>query len=471
MPLVIKQAGLDEFLDTSGGAWIKTLVLGEPGAGKTPFAAQWPQPIFAMCEQGIMSVARNKVPYADIYTSADMDALLDMLKLDSKKPNGSRKYRTLVIDTFDNYQRRLMQERLKSERKEAFSGHGDWGWLDGKMIQLIERLVELPMNVVVNMHVRDVEDGDEDNRIQVKRAKLKGDIKDSVWQDFDLIGMLEKSYVMEGGERVQKRQIRWWSEPRYPTLRDRSGLLPRFTDVDFTENDFIQIYEAISNGLDDIPESEVLEELEVLGDGDEVPPPDVAGGPVADPALPRPPAAKKAAAKKTTAKKAAAPAAPKTETPVAESVATPVAEPVSAETPVDESPGVPAEDPWAPPATEPSDSNEQLDEALSLLGAEQISEEPNDPSPAPAVGAVAEPPAPPAPPADEGDDHGKASAGEAPARDYKVCGDQPAAFVGKHEPVPGCGRRLDADNATRAQISMIKLRTYLCDDCNAAQSK
>lgn len=464
MPLVIRTTGLDEYLDDSGGAWIKLLLMGDAGTGKTPFAAQWPKPIFADCENGLASVAKLKVPYAPIQTSADMDALMLHLKQDSLRPPESRKYQTLVIDTFDSFQRKLIQERLKSERKETFSGHGDWGWLEGKMNKFVEDVLALKMNVVVNLHVKDVEDGDEDSKIQVKRAKLKGDIKDSIWQDFDLIGLMEKTYVAEGGERVLKRQIRWHSEPRFPTLRDRFNVLPRFTDVTFAPSDYESIFSLIAASLDDVPESGEVETLEVQGDGD-VAPADVQGGPIPGADLPKP-AAKRTAAKKTAAKKAAA---PKSAPEPAPAPATPVAE---------EAPAASAEDPWTPPANvEPTPEGEPT--LQEQIAASKAAEKPAEETPAEPTAddaeallaqelgaeAIAEELAAPEPPkAEQPKSAPAASATKAPA----LCGDQPASFVGKHEAVPGCGRELSKENATRSQISMIRLKTWLCDECHTA---
>lgn len=279
MALVIKTTGFEEYLDQSGGAYIKALIMGEHGVGKTPSAANWPKPIIADCENGLMSVASMRVPYASIGSSADMDALLSHLAVEAKKPVEARKYQTLVIDTLDSYQRKVIQERLRSERKESFSGYGDWGFLDAKMQQLMERLLNLPMNVVVNLHTKDQRDGDDESSLLIKQARLKGDIRDSIYQEFDLIGQMETSYVSIKGERVLKRQIRWHAEPRFPNLRDRSGKLPRFTDVDFTPNDYQRIFDAITSDLDAIPESGELETLAVEGDDIDVPAP-ADGGPV-----------------------------------------------------------------------------------------------------------------------------------------------------------------------------------------------
>jgi AAA domain len=420
VPILIKTTGFDQYLDSSrGGSYIKALIMGEHGVGKTPSAACWPKPIIADCENGLASVAGKAIPYATIRTTDDMVAVLDYCRRDSLMAPENRKFNTLVIDTIDSYQRRIIQQRLRAEQKESMSGWQDWGWLDGKMTQLIEGILSLPMHVVVNMHVKDVDDGDEDSRMLVKKARLKGDFKDSIFQDFDLIGLMESSYVAEKGERVQVRYIRWHSEPRFPSLRDRFNKLPDRTVVDFTDQDFWRIFNAITEGLDNIPETTTVEELPTAGDNGTGPAaPDVKGGPVEEPKLPRKAAAKKTPAKKATTKKAV-------------------------------SPPVKKEDPWEPtkevidlPADDPmsADDDDQLDEAVALvkdkLGATPVDDET----------PVAPPPEKPQ------------------TTKAKNCGDQPTSMT-RFPAAPGCGQALSADNAGRAQIAVIKAKTYLCDDC------
>lgn len=437
MPLVIKRTGFDEFLDPTGGAFIKALIMGQHGSGKTPSAAQWPRPIIADCERGLMSVASLSVPYVSIKRAADMDALLEHLRQECLKPAAKRAYQTLVIDTIDSYQRVLIQERLRTERKESLSGWADWGYLDAKMTQLIERMLNLPMNIVVNMHVKDEREDEGDNSILVKKSRLKGDIKDSIFQDFDLIGQMESSYVSEDGERVLKRQIRWHSEPKYPALRDRSGKLPRFTDVDFTEGDYQRIFDAITAGVDDLPESEDVETLDVEGDGTEAPGPDDKGGPVDKPSLPKKAPAKKAAAKKAPAKKAAAKPEPEPDV-AAEDEATKAEIENNA-----------AEDPWKPEElAEPVRHEDEKPVAEGGETPQPKEEKPEEKKPEPAKKAAEKP----------------------AAKGAKKCGEQPASMAGRFDAFPGCGKELNAENAVKHQINMLKLKTYVCDACAAAKT-
>ena len=442
MAIQIRTTGFDEFIDPSGGAYIKALISGEHGVGKTPSAACWPKPIFADCEDGLMSVASKAVPYARIRSTADMDSLLAHLRRDSIKPADKREYQTIVLDTIDSYQRAAIQERLRLERKEAFAGFADWGWLESKMNLLIESLLNLKMNVVVNMHTKMAGGGDDDGpRIEIPR--LKGDIKDSIFQEFDLIGRMEKSYVSEGGERVEKRQIRWHSEPRFPNLRDRSGRLPKFTDVDFVD-DFQRIQDAIMPALDEMPESKVLDTLAV--DGDDAPPvnENLEGGPVANVTAPAAPKKKTPAKKAPAAKKAAAPAPAQPEPPAPTPAAD--AEPAAPAGPEAESPwGPPAE--WSGPNAQPPGDN--LAEAEKLVTEELGATKVEEPVTVPTTS------------------EGLPKKAAAPATGARVCGSQPPAMVKKGTAAlhKGCGVELTKENAGEAAMSMLKTKAYLCNGC------
>lgn len=443
MTLIIKKTGFEDYLAKLGGAYIKVLILGEPDAGKTRSASFWPAPLILDCEQGRMSIADRGVDYAEIKSSRDMDAAVLRVKQEGLKPAESRRWRTLVWDTASSYQRILIRERLQAERKESLSGWADWGFLDGKMQQTLQAVLNLPMNVVVNVHITDESDGDDESKMLVKKPKLKGDIRTAIAADFDLIGYLEKSYVADGGKRVLQRQVRWHSEPRYPLAKDRSGRLPRFTDVDFTEDDYYRVYNAIvGEHVDAFPASVDVEEL----DTGEVEPaaPDVKGGPVAVEPIPLPRAAKKTAAKKTAAKKTE----PEPE-PATKVGAGPQAGRESAGD--DGSSPSPAQ-PSAEPAQDDAVTEEQgVANVTEALGATPVQDPDDVPPTAPTATAEAASAAPDEPAVDG-----------APK-----CGDQPNHFK-KFDAAKGCGKGLGDESRDRINLAMLRTKTYLCGACFTA---
>lgn len=469
-PLIIKTTGFEDYLAGMGGSYIKCLMFGSADAGKTRSASFWPKPIFADCEDGRMSIADRAVPYASIKSSADMDALLLMVKMECGKPAGQRRFETLVIDTIDSFQRTVISERLFAEKKVALSGWQDWGYLDARMTNLIEKVMSLPMNVVVNCHVKDETFGGEDEDKSIaKKAKLKGDIREQIVNDFDLIGHLETYYIGEDGKRVRKRHIRWHADPFYPLLKDRSGRLPQYTDIDFTEDDFYRIYNAIvGEFLDDLPEATEIETLEVAAPVAAAPP-DVTGGPVEVGKLPTKRAAtsqsKAGQASAAARKKAAADQKAADKEGIAKAAAA-VAE-KGGDVAIEEKPDATTESTDGPvQVDEQQVSTDVVDSAAAKVQAGLGGE----------VVADTKPPVPPAAPA-PADVADEDEPSEPSDSNVEKCGDQPAGLAGKFAPASGtgtdghtfpCGKSLAAEPRDRVNIAVLRTKTLLCSECFSA---
>lgn len=426
MPLIIKTTGFEDYFDRSGGTYIKALIMGQPDVGKTRSASYWPRPIFADTEKGRMSLADRGVQYGEVTSSADMDALLTQLRQECMRP--SRRWDTFVVDTIDSYQRILIQERLRERRKESLSGWEDWGWLDSKMQSLIDRMLNLPMNIVCNMHVKDM--GKDDTTMW--GPKLKGDIRDQVAADFDLVGMMETGYEAVDGVRTKIRTIRWHSEPQYPMLKDRSGKLPRLTEVEFSNNDYDRLFVHITGGLEALPQTVEVESLVTEDDEEAAPaPPDLVGGPMPGVEVPTP---KKAPAKKAVppAKKTAAATSVPAPSAVAEP-ATDVATPVPTSD-VAESPSADAQ-----PETVIT-HDEALDTIQETFPGRVIED-------------------------DEDAEDEVAAAPLVVTKDAQYCGTQPDHLVGKSEPAPGCGKDLAEESGDRVNLAILRTKTRLCVEC------
>lgn len=417
MGLVIRTSGFEDYL--SGGAYIKALIMGPPGAGKTRSASFWPDPIFADCENGRMSIADRGLPYGDVVTEDDMDELLKMLKLECAK-GSKRRYQTFVVDTVDSYQRSLVQRRLEEQNKFALSGWEDWGYLDAKMTQFVEKLQNLPMHIVVNMHVKTVQDGD----MSVTVPKLKGDIKDQIAGEFDLVGLMGTHWGAVDGERTLVRSIKWSPEPSSPILKDRSGRLPDTTVIDFTDQDFSRLYDAIvGDHIEDLPSTTVIEELVpahlLVAAG-----PDESGGAVATVReFPR----KKADKQEVLSKEP--PAATDVEK-VLDEKGDAIVEPTA------RTPEVVAE-----AEAEPIISADEAIEAVQNgLGGEVVSDEKTV------------------------DEPSTEQADAEPNTDWRKgkCGEQPPHMVGVKDPLPGCGKPLV--DQTKVNVAVLKTGTWLCDD-------
>lgn len=129
----------------------KIVVYGPEGVGKSTFASQFPDPIFIDTEGSTkkLNVNRFKKPTS-----------WEMLKSQIEHIKNNRPCKTLVIDTMD------WAERLCSDyicAKSYKTGIEDFGWGNGftylneemgRMLNLLEELVEKGINVVLTAHAQ-----------------------------------------------------------------------------------------------------------------------------------------------------------------------------------------------------------------------------------------------------------------------------------------------------------------------------
>lgn len=494
MSLVVRTTGVEDYLD-GGEARVKCLILGAPGVGKTRSASFWPKPILLDCEDGRMSVADRSLPYVRIESSADMKAMLERINVDSLQPVDKRKYETVIIDTLDSYQRIVTAERLAITKNEGLTGWADWGYLDGKMQQLVYALQTMKINVVVNLHVKQTKVGGDENgdgAYMEQGPKLKGDMREQIGAEFDLVGYMGTYFEVVPGvtpvERRQMRGIQWHPTPDRPGCKDRSGQLPKFTTVTFTDEDYQQLFWPMKRHAEELSASREVETVATTAPPQPVGPlaggpvgPKVAAPPAPAPAVPVPPAAgvQETPTAVVTPAPAAAPApavpaeAPTPATSARNVPAAPRPDAGASPAPAPAAPAPPAPEPVAEAGPPPTEA-EAMATVVGTLGAEVIpSEAPADepvvtPEPAP-VAAQPEPaPAPAAPTA------------QAEVK-WPHCGD--AAVEGSEPLAAGCGKELKVRlspnvsedpsiNADLVEIGVLKHRAWLCnEDFRAANQK
>ena len=208
---------------------LRAVLIGGPGVGKTRWTSFFPKPIFADCEDGTGSIMDrgDDVAVAEINGSQDMLDLLGLLQRDNAKPKEQREYQTVVIDTLDAYQRKLKDEWVRVEKKPTFTGYDAWGFLQNKMSLLTTRLLNLDMNVIVNVHYKDKIIKEGENERHTYGLLLQGEIGDTLFNDFGLVGWMGTYFEAEGGERVQKRGLTFKPTPDKPFLKDRLAIIEK----------------------------------------------------------------------------------------------------------------------------------------------------------------------------------------------------------------------------------------------------
>jgi hypothetical protein len=273
--LTIKTTGYEDYLDNSAN--IKMLVIGGPGVGKTRSASFWPAPLFIDIEAGRASLADRKAMYVTPRTSGDMLSLVAELRRMEQTPKGSREVQTIVVDTVDAYQRRLKDEWLLKERKQTFTGYEAWGWLETQMQQFLTRLWNLDYNVILNVHYKDKVKGSGDDETHELMLQLQGDVKDTIFNDLDLVGWMGTYWEPVNGVRTQKRGLSFKTSPDKPFLKDRFGLFDEWLPINFTADDYQQIFDRFLSRVEDLPEAGTVRDIPDAVPEDRIPNPAVLG--------------------------------------------------------------------------------------------------------------------------------------------------------------------------------------------------
>lgn len=254
----------------------KMLLVGQPGAGKSRFAATAPNPLFANAYGGMMSLSDKAVRYVNVTSEVDMQALKMMLAGwdETTEAHFGGPVETLVVDTLDEFQRILMAERLASQKRTETTP-ADWGWLGQRMHTIVDALVKLPMNVIFITHLKDVSDG-KTGQLFLKPA-LQGAFGDQVSQYVDFALLVQSRHLatpielsvelgsepaVEPGDHVDYRFIRSYSDEMYEWVKDFSGGLPPEMELNFSD-DFERFRAYVDTARQQVPPSEDLFETEV----------------------------------------------------------------------------------------------------------------------------------------------------------------------------------------------------------------
>lgn len=254
------------------GQYVRMLVAGQPGSGKTRFAATAPNPVFANARGGLMSIAEKGVRYINITSEAEMlqmKLMLDGFGMDVEQ-HFHGPVETLVIDTLDEFQRILLSERLTSMKRSETTA-ADWGWLSQRMHTIVEGLCKLPMHIIFVTHLKEITDG-ATGQLWYKPS-LQGSFCDQVSQYVDLSLLVQAQHFSSGGPQlieelgrdpylsedeavhIDYRFLRTYPSSMFEWIKDFSGALPPEMQLNFND-DFGIIQQHIDAKRDELPPSE-----------------------------------------------------------------------------------------------------------------------------------------------------------------------------------------------------------------------
>lgn len=234
---------------------LKILVGGHPGAGKTRSASTWPDPLYADVEGRLLSVRDRNVPAVRITAISQLDELRATL---AQEPAVREKIlgipvRTVIIDTVDEVARLLEQERLKSEKLDAFRMQ-DWGWFGDTLRSMLRGFRNLPINVVFNVHLKSDTDGETGRMFE--KPQIKGQVGDEIAGYVDVAGLLVSRSVIDpqSGARVPQRLLQLFQDSSHTWLKDHTGALPPEFPINMND-DYERMAKLIFKPTPDAPVS------------------------------------------------------------------------------------------------------------------------------------------------------------------------------------------------------------------------
>lgn len=241
--------------DADYGRYIKALITGEPGAGKTLLSSTFPNPFYASAEAGLMSIADRNIRGTKITDTKQLKELRQILaqepKVRMEMLGLTEPVDTVVIDTVDEVQEVFIKERKESEKISALRVQ-DYGWLGDQMKGMIRGFRNLDMHVVFTCHMKDSKD-DENGRL-IYKPGLVGSTCDYIPGAVDLSLMLSATstlkVVNKETRRVMERKLIAYPDNSHTWIKDRSGKLPPEMEINFTD-DFDRMYRLIYGTTDE----------------------------------------------------------------------------------------------------------------------------------------------------------------------------------------------------------------------------
>jgi len=243
MPVTLKSprlGAIGEGGDIATRNYIHAVVFGPSGMGKTPYAAQFPKPVFLMADRnGEQSLVMTNTPYMEVRSVEDFDEAIEMLEADQFNPD--RRFETVVLDTVSVFQDHVAMNLVRRLNLKNMDGFKNWGELETEVKSRLARLQNMKYNIVVLCHVQDVF-GAEDRELE---PLLKGSVRQSLTREFPfVIGLWRKrEMVGEGEDATPTDVLRAYFQPTalYPMARTPSRSLPESLPVTFSPDDFDQI--------------------------------------------------------------------------------------------------------------------------------------------------------------------------------------------------------------------------------------
>lgn len=200
--------------------YLKMLVYGGPGVGKTVFSSTAPNVLFCDAEAGVLSIANKDIDMVKITNFSQTISIYEFLLADNHK------YEAVVLDSLTEIQLKSMDVVLKYEysknpnRDPDIPTLKDWGKSTEQIRKMVRAFRDLPMHVIFVCLSTDVKD--ELTGALYTKPALPGKLSDRVCGYVDIIGYLDIRKDTDG-KPIRKMLFQPYSNV---VAKDRSGKLP-----------------------------------------------------------------------------------------------------------------------------------------------------------------------------------------------------------------------------------------------------
>jgi AAA domain len=251
-PDKIKRAK-EKIVPASEFTYLKLLVYGQNGKGKTRFGASADKVLLIDCnEKGTLSIRNFPAQVYKVETWTDIDLAYWLLH------SGQHEFETVVLDTVTSLSQLCMRFILGDEssrdptRDPNMPSKREWGKLGELMRTIILNFRNLPMNVVfLAQERRGFTDDDAEDAPEVF-PEVSPSVRTTLTSSVDIIGrvFVKEVVTSKGGKKVAEPSYRMLIGPseRYVTKdRSESGLPKVITLPNSTDN-LAKLIARIKNG-------------------------------------------------------------------------------------------------------------------------------------------------------------------------------------------------------------------------------
>lgn len=133
---------------TSNSQFIKILVYGQAGVGKTYLCTTLPNPFILSAEAGLVGLSDVDIPYWDIKSITDLNQAFTDLK------RGKNQYRTIVLDSLSE----IAEISLAAEKVKNKDGRQAYMVMQEQVTNIIRAFRELPYNIYMTARIEKAQD-------------------------------------------------------------------------------------------------------------------------------------------------------------------------------------------------------------------------------------------------------------------------------------------------------------------------